>query len=109
METLSGKSIDGSLLATLRTVMGSYPIGTMVRLTSMEVGLVTGVGPDGHGPIRISVIVDRHGHPLPRPEEMEITEIDKRIAPPGRSILGTVNPLLYPNAQKEALLQASPS
>ncbi len=108
METLSGKSLDGSLLATLRTVMGSYPIGTMVRLTSMEVGLVTGVGPDGYGPIRISVIVDRHGHPLPRPEEMEITEIDKRTAPSGRSILGTVNPLLYPNAQKEALLQASP-
>jgi hypothetical protein len=109
MEKLSGKSIDGSMLAVLKSVMGSYPVGTMVRLSSMEVGMVTGVGPDGYGPIRISVLVDRHGHPLPRPEDVEITEIDTRGAPPGRSILGTVNPLLYPDARKEALLQASPS
>jgi putative nucleotidyltransferase with HDIG domain len=108
MEKLAGKSIDGSVLAVLKSVMGSYPIGTMVRLSSMEVGIVTGVGPSGYGPIRISVLVDRHGHPLPRPEGVEITEIDT-TAPHGRSILGTVNPLMYPDAQKEMLLQASPS
>jgi putative nucleotidyltransferase with HDIG domain len=109
MERLSGKSLDGSIFAVLKNVMGSYPIGTMVRLSSMEVGVVTGVGPAGYGPNRISVLVDRHGHPLPRPEEVEIAGIDTRTAPPGRSILGTVNPLLYPDAQKEALLSASPS
>jgi putative nucleotidyltransferase with HDIG domain len=108
MEKLSGKSLDGSIFAVLKNVMGGYPIGTMVRLSSMEVGIITGVGPDGHGPIRISVLVDRHGHPLPRPEEVE-TGIDTRTASPGRSILGTVNPLLYPDAQKGALLQASSS
>ncbi len=109
MEKLSGKSLDGSILSVLKSIMGSYPIGTMVRLSSMEVGIVTGVGPDGSGPIRISVLVDRQGHPLPRSEEVEITGGDARTAPPGRSILGTVNPLLYPDAQKEVFLPASPS
>jgi putative nucleotidyltransferase with HDIG domain len=109
MEKLSGKSIDGSVLAVLKSVMGSYPIGTVVRLSSMEVGMVTGVGHSGYGPIRISILVDRHGHPLSRPEDVEITEVDTRGASQGRSILGTVNPLMFPDAQKEALLQASPS
>ena len=109
MEKLSGKSLDGRVLAVLKSVMGSYPIGTVVRLSSMEVGMVTGVGPGGYGPIKISILVDRHGRPLPRPEDVEITEIDTRGAPQGRSILGTVNPLMFPDAQKEALLQASPS
>jgi HD-GYP domain-containing protein (c-di-GMP phosphodiesterase class II) len=109
METLSGKYLDGSLVAILRRVMGSYPIGTTVRLSSMEVGVVTGVGPDRYGPIRISVFVDRHGNPLPRPEDVELVEIDMRTAPPGRSILGTVNPLVYPDAQKVALQSAPPS
>jgi len=109
MEKLSGKSLDGSIFAVLKNVMGGFPIGTMVRLSSMEVGVVAGVGPEGRGPFRISVIVDGSGHPLTRPQEVEIAEIRAGTALPGRSILGTVNPLLYPDAQKSVLLSPSPS
>ncbi len=109
MEKLSGKSLDGRILAVLKSVMGSYPIGTMVRLSSMEVGMVTGVGADGKGPTRISVLVDRQGHPLPQAEDVEIAGVDAPSAPAGRSILGSVNPLLFPDAQREALRPAYPS
>ena len=109
MGKLSGKSLDANILAVLKSVMGSYPIGTMVRLNSMEVGVITGVGPAGLGPIKIQVLVDRQGNPLPRPEEVELVEIAARTPHPRQSILGTVNPLLYPDAQKGALQSAPPS
>ena len=109
MGKLSGKSLDANILTVLKSVMGSYPIGTMVRLNSMEVGVITGTGPACQGPIKIQVLVDRQGNPLPRPEEVELAEIASRIPHPRRSILGTVNPLLYPDARKGVLMSAPPS
>jgi putative nucleotidyltransferase with HDIG domain len=109
MGKLSGKSLDANILTVLKSVMGSYPIGTMVRLNSMEVGIITGIGPAGQGPIRVQVLVDRQGNPLPRPEEVELAEIASRAPHPRRSIMGTVNPLLYPDARKGALPSAPPS
>ncbi len=108
MGKLAGKSLDGNVLATLKSVMGSYPIGTMIRLDSMEVGIVTGVGSAGQGPLKITVIVDRNGNPVPRPEEIDLSETDARTGRPRRSILGTVNPLLYPDAPKGASLSPPP-
>jgi putative nucleotidyltransferase with HDIG domain len=110
MGELAGKSIDPDILSVFKNVMGGYPIGTMVRLSTMEVGVVVGVGPEGRGPIRVSVLVDRQGTPLPRPEEVEIAGLDAvaATASTGRSILGTVNPLLYPDARKGVPLPAPP-
>ncbi len=109
MGKLSGKSLDAGTFSVLKNVMGSYPIGTMVRLNSMEVGVITGVGPAGMGPVRIQILVDRRGNPLPRPEEVEIAEIAARPPHSRRAILGTVNPLLYPETQKGAVPQPPPS
>jgi putative nucleotidyltransferase with HDIG domain len=109
MRKLAGKSLDPNILAILNSVMGSYPIGTMVRLDSMEVGIVIGVGPSGQGPIRIAILVDRQGNPLPRSEEVDLTDVDPRTGRPRWSILGTVNPLLYPDAPKGVFLPPPPS
>jgi putative nucleotidyltransferase with HDIG domain len=111
MSRISGKSLDPEILSVLKNVMGGYPVGTMVRLSTMEVGVVIGVGPTGRGPIRISVLVDRQGIPLPRPEEVELAGLDAATitASPRRSILGTVNPLLYPDAQRALLPPPPPS
>ena len=111
MGKLAGRSLDPDILTIFKNVMGGYPIGTMVRLSTMEVGVVIGVGPGGRGPIRISLLVDRQGIPLPHPEEVELAGLDPAAiaTSPGRTILGTVNPLLYPDAQKGILLPAPPS
>ncbi len=111
MGKLAGRSLDPDIVTVFKNVMGGYPIGTMVRLSTMEVGVVIGVGPGGRGPIRISLLVDRQGIPLPRPEEVELAGLDPAAitTSPGRTILGTVNPLLYPDAQKGILPPAPPS
>ncbi len=109
MEKIAGKSLHPDMLAVLKNVMGRYPIGTMVRLDSLEVGVVTGVGPSGQGPFKVAVLVDREGNPLVRPEEVDIGEIDDVTGSPRRSILGTVNPLLYPDAPMGVSLAAPSS
>ncbi len=100
MENIAGQSIDGNLLAVLKNVMGAYPIGTLVRLSSMEVGVVTAVGPHGEGPWKISVLVDSRGMTLGRPEEVDIDGPATGADRPVRSILGTVDALLYPDLQQ---------
>jgi putative nucleotidyltransferase with HDIG domain len=107
MQKLAGKSLAPNILAVLKSVMGSFPIGTMVRLDSMEVGMVTGVGPAGEGKIRIAVLIDRQGNRLPHPEEVDLGEIDPKTSRPRWSILGTVNPLLYPDANRGVSLTAN--
>jgi len=107
MQKLAGKSLDPNILAVLKSVMGSFPIGTMVRLDSMEVGVVTGVGPAGEGQIRITILIDRQGNRLPHPEEVDLGEIDPKTSRPRWSILGTVNPLLYPDAHRGVSLTAN--
>jgi len=107
MQKLAGKSLDPNILAVLKSVMGSFPIGTMVRLDSMEVGIVTGVGPVGEEQIRITILIDRQGNRLPRPEEVDLGEIDPKTSRPRWSILGTVNPLLYPDAHRGVSLTAN--
>lgn len=102
MGKISGQSIDGNVLAVLKSVMGRYPIGTFVRLSSMEVGVVTAVGPQGQGPWKIAVLVDSRGTPLARPEEVDLGGPGAGTGRPGRSILGTVDPLLYPELKEAA-------
>ncbi|GAB4363414.1 MAG: HD domain-containing protein [Deltaproteobacteria bacterium] len=107
MRKIAGKSLDPNHVAVLTRIMGSYPIGTMVRLSTMEVGIVLGMGLPGQGVSRVAVLYDRQGNPLPRPEAIDLTETDPNTGEPVRSILGTVNPLLYPDTVKEAVLADS--
>ncbi|HBO68978.1 MAG TPA: hypothetical protein DD658_02065 [Deltaproteobacteria bacterium] len=107
MRKVGGKSVDPNHVAVLSKIMGSYPIGTMVRLTTMEVGVVLGMGLPGQGPSKVALLFDRQGNPLPRPEHLDLTEKDPKTGQHLRAILGTVNPLLYPDAGKEVFLQES--
>jgi putative nucleotidyltransferase with HDIG domain len=109
MQKLAGKSLDPNIFAVLKSVMGSFPIGTMVRLDSMEVGIVTGLGHAGEGKIRIAILIDRQGNRFPQPEEVDLGEIDPKTSRPRWSILGTVNPLLYPDAHRGVSLTANNS
>ncbi|HEY5766170.1 MAG TPA: HD domain-containing phosphohydrolase [Candidatus Deferrimicrobiaceae bacterium] len=106
MRKIGGKSVDPNYVAVLSKIMGSYPIGTMVRLTTMEVGVVIGMGLPGQGPSKVAVLFDPQGNPLPRPEHQDLTVKDPKTGKPLRTILGTVNPLLYSDAGKELFQQA---
>lgn len=109
MRKISGKSLDPAYVSILSKIMGSYPIGTLVRLDTMEVGLVMGAGLPGKGGTMVALLYDRAGNPLPRPEHVDLAETDGRTGRPRRSIIGTVNPLLYPDARREVFASEAAS
>jgi len=107
MRRLAARSLSPDLVAVLEKTMGAYPIGTMVRLSTMEVGVVTATGPGGQGPSRLALLVDRNGFPLSRPESVDLTRPAGRASLGRRSILSTVNPLLYPPAPADSFLHSA--
>ncbi len=96
MKKLGGNSLPADLVDALAKTMGPYPIGTTVRLNTMEVGIVTATG--AAGPTKVTLLADKDGAPLPKPEIADLTEIISKGGIASRSVVGTANPLLYPAA-----------
>jgi hypothetical protein len=97
MRKLSGKSLDPDLVLLLERSLGIYPVGTMLRLSTMEVGIVTGAPEEGKGHPRLAVLFDRNGNPVAAPEAVDLSEADPATGKARRVILGTVNPLMLPS------------
>ncbi len=97
MRKLSGKSLDPDLVLLLSRSLGLYPIGTMVRLSTMEVGIVTGSPEEGNDHPRLSVLFDPEGNAVPAPKPVDLSEADPFTGKPRRVIVGTVSPLLMPS------------
>lgn len=97
MEAEAGKSLNPQVVAQLRQALGDFPVGTMVRLNTFEVGVVTATGEGKKTPRRVGVLFDRDGKPLLRPEEVDI---DTGLGGPGagRLVMSAVNPMLFPYA-----------
>jgi len=106
MRKLAGKSLDPDLVELLERSLGGYPVGTMVRLSTMEVGVVTGTPDGGKGEPRVAILFDRSGNPLAAPQGVDLKESDPSSGKPRRMILGTVNPLMHPPVSMSGVLQA---
>ncbi|HEY5997173.1 MAG TPA: HD domain-containing phosphohydrolase [Candidatus Deferrimicrobiaceae bacterium] len=106
MEGEAGKSLHPQVVAQLRKALGNYPIGTMVRLNTMEVGVVTATSEGKKTPRRVAVLFERDGKPMLRPEEVDI---DTGLGGPGagRLVMSAVNPLLFPYAAAGSYLNAA--
>jgi putative nucleotidyltransferase with HDIG domain len=96
MRKLSGKSLDPELVTLLERSLGVYPIGTMVRLSTMEVGIITGSPEEGRNHPRLALLFDPAGNPVAAAEAVDLSEADPSTGKPHRVIVGTVNPLLMP-------------
>jgi len=106
MRRLAGKSLDPDLVELLEKSLGVYPVGTMVRLSTMEVGVVTGTPDGGKGEPRVAILFDRSGNPLASPHGVDLKETDPSSGRPRRMILGTVNPLMHPSVSISGVIQA---
>jgi hypothetical protein len=106
MRKLAGKSLDPDLVELLERSLGVYPVGTMVRLSTMEVGVVTGAPDGGKGEPKVAILFDRSGNPLAAPQGVDLREPDPSSGRPRRMILGTVNPLMHPPVSMSGILQA---
>ncbi len=107
MRKLAGKSLDPDLVALMERSLGAYPVGTMVRLSTMEVGVVTGIPDEGKGVPTVAILFDRAGNALAAPRKVDLKEPDPSSGHPRRSILGTVNPLMHPPVSMSGVLQAA--
>lgn len=106
MAKIAGKSLDPEVMEIFAKTMGAYPVGTMVRLSTMEIGVVSGQGEPGGGSQKVVLLFDRNGDPVPRPEQVDLGETDGATKKPRRTILGTVNPQFHPAASTGSLFSA---
>ncbi|MBE0606093.1 MAG: HD-GYP domain-containing protein [Deltaproteobacteria bacterium] len=106
MRKLAGKSLDPDLVELMERSLGVYPVGTMVRLNTMEVGVVTATPDGGKGEPMLAILFDRSGNPLAAPLGVDLKEPDPSSGRPRRMILGTVNPLMHPTVSISGILQA---
>jgi putative nucleotidyltransferase with HDIG domain len=96
-----GKQFDPNLVRRFVQLIGIYPPGTLVRLSTNEVAVVLQVhAPDPHRP-RVQILRDADGHPVPSAPTRhlwETTEDDREdihvIAPLDPDELG-IDPLEY--------------
>ncbi|TRZ97014.1 MAG: HD-GYP domain-containing protein [Deltaproteobacteria bacterium] len=106
MRKLAGKSLDPDLVELMERSLGVYPVGTMVRLNTMEVAVVTGTPDGGKGEPKVAILFDRSGNPLAAPQGVDLKEPDPSSGRPRRTIIGTVNPLMHPPVSISGVLQA---
>lgn len=69
MKNLSGKHFDPYIFKIFTDMLGAYPIGTLVRLSTNEVGIVIRVEPQNTYKPTVKLLFDRNGikltdHPL---------------------------------------------
>ncbi len=86
-----GRHFDRHLVRRFTQLLGVYPVGTLVRLDTGEVGLVVGThAPDPFRP-QVRVLCDRHGTRLGSPVEIGLWERSAADAPIP-SVAGVVDP-----------------
>jgi putative nucleotidyltransferase with HDIG domain len=103
---IAGKSLDPGVVTIFAKIMGTYPVGSMVRLNTMEIGVVSGQGAAGQGGQKVVLLFDRDGTPLSRPEQVDLGEAAGAGATARRLILGTVNPQFFPAMTAGTLFSA---
>ena len=81
-------AFNTKLLRRFINLMGLFPVGTLVRLESDEVGVVTHEHPSDPFRPRVKVLFDRLGAALEEPEIVDTWEADSRK----RGVVEAVNP-----------------
>jgi putative nucleotidyltransferase with HDIG domain len=86
-----GRQFDQHLVRRFAQLIGIYPVGNLVKLTTGEVGVVVKVhAPDPYRP-QVRVVIDRHGMRVAAPIDVNLWEVatEGALAP---AIAGPVDP-----------------
>lgn len=78
LDEQSGTAFEPTLLRRFITLMGIFPVGTFVRLTSGEVGVVTGEHPNDPLRPRVTLVLDRFDTPLIERVAVDTSDRDDR-------------------------------
>ncbi len=94
MAALAGTDLAPDYLQAFVEMLGIYPVGTLVRLDSNEVGLVCRTNPGHPTAPRVKLLFDADGGRLDPPVEIDLSTVDPRTGQPQRQIVATVDPAL---------------
>lgn len=72
LKGLSGKHFDPKTVSSFENMIGVYPVGTMVRLSTNEVAVVTQVRPEGSARPVVKVAYDSDGKEIETPYEIDL-------------------------------------
>jgi putative nucleotidyltransferase with HDIG domain len=91
MQSMAGTVFDPKLIEVFVRMVGIYPVGSLVRLSSGELGLVVRANPiDGSRPI-VRLLFDRAGHRLTEEQEVDLAERDPGTGQFRRTIIMAVD------------------
>jgi HD-GYP domain-containing protein (c-di-GMP phosphodiesterase class II) len=87
LRSLAGKHFDPETVNAFEAMIGLYPVGTMVRLSTNEVGIVTKINHEFSDRPTVKVLYDRDVNEIHEPFEIDLTEKEDL------SIVAPVDPL----------------
>ena len=90
LENGRGTNFDPIHVDAFISMVGAYPPGSMVRLSSNEIGLVVKTG-DQSGKPTIKMIIDEKGQSISQEQELDLSGADAH----GRVVASVVDPALY--------------
>jgi len=90
LEKGRGTRFDPHHVDTFISMVGAYPPGAMVRLTSNEIGMVVAAG-EQPGKPTVKMIIDEKGQPFAEEQDLDLSG----SAAQGRIIASVVDPALY--------------
>lgn len=84
MNSLSGKHFDPATLKAFIAMIGFYPIGTVVRLSTNDIGIVTKINPANALLPMVKIIFGGDGKQIDKPHEIDLSKqgSDMMIAAP---------------------------
>ncbi len=92
MQNLSGTVFDPKLLDAFIRMVGIYPVGSLVRLSSGELALVVKPNPTDASRPTLRLLFDRTGRRLAEEQEVDLIERDPETGQHRRTIVMAVDP-----------------
>ncbi|MBI5328459.1 MAG: HD domain-containing protein [Deltaproteobacteria bacterium] len=74
MNNLSGKHFDPNMLKAFVSMLGFYPIGTVVRLSTNNIGIVTKVNPANNLAPTVKIVFGEDGKQIDKPYEIDLSK-----------------------------------
>lgn len=94
MHDLSGTDLHPEYLKLFVEMLGVFPVGTVVRLDTNEIALVTKTNSRAPTAPRVKLVFDPEGTRIEPPVEVDLDVADPKTGRPGRQIVASVDPAL---------------
>ena len=88
LQQIAGTQLNPEYVQALIQILGTYPVGSLVRLVSNEIGLIVDGDIEDMERGTIRILRDSHGNPV---DTLRLQELESK----SKHIAGEVNPLLH--------------